>query len=295
MKDRSTSLLPRDRAFLTDVAGTNWMQHFVTAGALVGMGARPTDVARTIKKHHDGELSFYSRTPLSYRALRAQVQSLGALRIMQEYVAQMETAGALFRAIRMREAEGGILRSHHLCHPRDIRKFFEGILATKRQGIARRLHWPGLARVERDGSAELAGLARRLYPWLGLRIKQLARQYVKGRPFRVVKMDRAVRRGREPRNYGYVFVLVLEKGEKRPDRESSVIVQGLNKLKHGFNATVDYLTYRNVPGARRGITVMKVPKLWPVINAMGQQVMLPAIMCREGARITMAFDAEGLL
>jgi hypothetical protein len=287
----------RDRTFLTDVAGTNWMQHFVTAGALVSMGARPADVVGTIKRHHDGELPFFSRTPLNTRTLRAQVQSLGALRIVQEYVATMETAGALFRAIRMREAEGGVLRSHHLCHPRDIRKFYEGILATKRQGIARRLHWPGLARVERDGSAELAGLARRLYPWLGERIKQLARQYVKGQPFRVVRMDRAVRRGRDPRSYGYVFVLVLEKGEKRPTRESSVIVQGLNKLKHGFNATVDYPTYahRQNRGARRGITVMEVPKLWPAVNKMGQQVMLVAIMGREAARLTVAFDSEGLL
>jgi hypothetical protein len=286
----------RDRAFLTDVATTNWMQHFVASGALVSMGARPTDVAHTIKKHHDGELAFFSRSPLNYRVLRAQVQSLGTLRIVQEYVAAMETAGALFRAIHGREGIGGILRSNHRCRPRDVREYFAGIRKAKRRSSARQLNWPALPAITRAGSPDLSARARSLYPWLGDRIKSLADGYVTGKPFQLARLNRAAAGGRDPRSYTYAFVYVLEKGEKRREHDASIIVQGgLNKLKHGFNATVNYPLWREIRGARNGITALVVPKVWPVVNKLGQQVMLVGIMSREAARLTLDMEKEGLI
>lgn len=288
-------LSARDRAFLTDVTQTNWMQHFVATDALVKVGHKPEETASSIAGRHntDENIAFFSRQPLAETGdLPAQVQAMVALRIVHEYVSGMETTGALLRAIRER-AQGSILRLNHNYCGEDIRAFYRDILAGRRKGVARLLNWPTLAVLNRRASVQLATRARRTFPWFKARLVELAGLYVRGRPFRIVNFG-ARRRRTDPRDYVYIFVDVLERNEQPPASKSSLIVRALNKLKHGFNATASFGTYSALRGARRGIVALEVPKGWFAINQMGQQVDLLGVVAREAARFTLDFDRAGL-
>ena len=279
-----------------DVAGTNWMQHFATTASLVQVGSNPSVVVGSIAKRHNmaKNLAFWSREPLTNEdILQAQVQSIIALRVVQEYIAAMETTGALLRAIRDR-SRGGVMRLNHGYNVEDLRTFFGEIRASRRHGLPRLLNWPTPSRIARAGHRDLAARAQRTFPKMRSWLIDLATMYVKGKSFRLVDLGRR-RRSRDSRDYAYVFVHVLEKGEKRPRGKASVIVQALNKLKHGFNATVLHELYRTERGALRGLVAVEIPKRWPTINAAGLQVDLLSVICREAARFTLDFDEAGLL
>jgi hypothetical protein len=271
------------------------MQHFVAADALVKVGNNPIETASSIARRHnaDENLAFFSRQPLAEAGdLPAQVQAMAALRIVHEYVAAIETTGALLRAIRDR-AHGGVLRLNHHYHVEDIREFYSDVRAGSRRGRARLLNWPTMARMH-TASADLAARAHRTFPWFKARLVQMAGIYVGGRPFRAVNLG-SRRRRKDPRNYVYIFVDVLEKNEPPPASTSSLIVRALNKLKHGFNATASFGTYGTIRGARKGLIALEVPKAWFAVNQMGQQVDLFSVIAREAARFTLDFDRAGLV
>lgn len=246
------------------------------------------------RQNLDANREFFSRDASSDETvLHAKIQAIATLRIVQEYVAGMETAGALLRAIHGRTSLGGIMRANHRSEARDVRAFLLDVLAEKRMTVHRLLAWPSLSELT-GADAEMRERARRLYPWLRQRIRELAKLYVGGKPFRLTRLERPSR-GRDPRRYAYIFVYVLNHGEARPQRQASVIVQGLNKLKHGFNATANLEEYRVRRGARGGVVAMVIPRAWPAINHLGQQSDLLSVMCREIARFTLDCDTAGLL
>jgi hypothetical protein len=225
--------------------------------------------------------------------LDARVQSMATLRMVQEYVAAMETTGALLRAIRDRD-RGGVLRLNHSYEPKQVLAFFNEIRDGRRRRLSHLLNWPTPASITRVGATELAARAQRTFPRMHMWLTGLADMYVKGKGFRIVDFSR-MPKDRDPRSRTYVFVYVLAKGERRPKLKKSIIVHALNKLKHGFNATADFEMYRSQRGGRRGIVALDVPRQMEVVNTLGQQVDLLGTLCREAARFTLDFDQARLI
>ena len=118
-------LNPLDRAFLTDVATTNWMHHFVVAAALKRTGAETaTDsdalVLRSLVDRHnfDRNLEFWARSRLELsETLTAQVQSLVMFRVFQERIAAIENLGALLVALSRRTQLGIVQAGEDLSLP----------------------------------------------------------------------------------------------------------------------------------------------------------------------------------
>jgi hypothetical protein len=297
-------LSARDRAFLLDIAGTNYMHHLVATMALLGAGATPSSESESdaapadqIRNQHNRpeNLSFWSREPIPQENdLGARVQAMATLRIAQEYVAAMETTGALLRAIRDRARGGGVMRLNHSYVVGDVRAFFAEVRASRRTMLGSLLNWPGPAKIARRGTAELTARAHRTYPKIHAWLTRLADMYVKGTGFRLVHFNR-MPKDCDPRSRTYVFVYVLGEGERRSKLRKSMIVHAFNKLKHGFNATADFEMYRRHLGARRGIVALEIPKRMHTVNTLGQQVDLLGTLCREAARFTLDFDQAGLL
>lgn len=179
-------LNPLDRAFLNDIATTNWMHHFVVVAALKRTGAETASgpdalvLDSLVDRHNfDRNLSFWDRPRLERSEMpAAQVQSLVMRRVFQERIAAIEDLGALLVALG-RRAQLGIAQSHFEHSSTQITKLYVRVMESTPDQIWGLIGWP---RPDQLLSAMPEGIAlrhRRLAPWLRDRMREVAAVYLR--------------------------------------------------------------------------------------------------------------------
>lgn len=288
-----------DRAFLADIAATNWMQHFVVVAALKRTGAEtPIDpdarVLKSIVDRHNLEqnLAFWRRDKLELtEPLAAQVQSLVMLRVFQERIAATEDLGALLVALG-RRSQLGIAQGHIEHSPRQITKSYARLLDSSPDEIRVLLGWPAVEQLPRSMPELTAERHRRLAPWIASRLKEVASAYLRPDGLSLGRLGHPDNEY-DPR--GSVFVLLCHEARWREGRElhPELIVEAYNKVKHGFNATTVFKHYESAAAAGQTAIVLEIPKSESIVQRFGQEIDLIGVLCRELARMTLELDDAG--
>src|SRR5262249_45844883 len=146
---------------------------------LKNSGANPRRVAEQIveRHNHPRNLLFADRTPMEVTEdLGARIQSTYVLRMVQEYVAAMESLGAFIRAVRCR-ADGGILYQHFEAWPKDVNTFFDEVRRARRVSLGTMLALPSLRALKARGPQDFYNRSRRLFPFIRARLSEVATMY----------------------------------------------------------------------------------------------------------------------
>ncbi len=286
-----------DKAFIRERIAITWANHFIVTSALVKIGHRPWNVGREIVARNNlpRNRQFFDLPRMrNSRELRARVQGMVALRIWQEYVAAMENAGAFLRAIGLRN-DGGVMWRNFKYEVSDVRMFYRTIARRRSMDATSVLGLPSVAALRaQECPAKLWQRAERVYPWASRTLRAVARTYVRTALVRPVKLVSRVSRT-DPRNHVYVFVDVpAADGEVRKARRErrGVVEVGMNKLKHGCNATTAQPPWANAH-AGRGIWAIPISTKWETIRRLGTSSDLMGALCRELGRLVLDLDSVG--
>jgi hypothetical protein len=294
-------LSPLDRAFLADIATTNWMHHFVVVAALKRTGAEDAAdpdalVLNTLVNRHnlDRNLSFWDRAPLEISGtLSAQLQSMVMLRVFQERIAAMEGLGALLVAL-SRRASHGVALSHWEHTPTQIARAFGRLLGPSPIRLYELISWPDPNALPHSIPQEVAERHRRLAPWLNDRAAEVAKAYLRPAGLSLGTLGH-IENDYNPR--GSVFVIICHESRWREGREldPDLIVKAYNMVKHGFNATTVFNNYEAAAAAGRTAIVLEVPKSEQAVQQFGQEIDLVGVLCREIARMSLELDDAAAL
>lgn len=294
-------LTPLDRAFLTDMTTTNWMHHFIVAAALTRTGAEvPGDEANlvltSLVERHNlvRNRIFLGREPLLVTdTLAAQVQSIAMLRIFQERIAAFESLGVLLVALVQRESLG-IAQSHYEHTPRQISALFERIAKASSTDLWDLLDWPDSNGPMTGSAAGFIERYRRLLPWYGARVLEVARAYLRPEQLSLGTLGH-IEGTYDPRSS--VFVILYHENRWKEGRELDprLIIKAYNMVKHGFNATAVFKEYEAAAAAGPTAIVLEIPRSNTVVQQFGQEIDLASVLSRELARMALDLDDAGLL
>lgn len=293
-------LSPLDRAFLEDIAETNWLHHFVAASSFIRSGAVSPDQADAdtlesiVGRHNmDRNLKFLGRPPMAKSSdLVARVQSVAALRLFQERTAAMESLGALLWALSF-GPDGGIAIAHYEHKPRHVADVFRRLLENPIEEPGQVLGWPTLDQIRTVVAPEDFVRFERLRPWMGARLREVAAAYLRPQGVRAMRLGE-IPDGYDPRSS--VFVVLWHESRRRigPEVADSVIVKAYNMVKHGFNATALFAAYASAAASGDTAIVIEIPKSWELVNRFGQEIDLCCVLYREFARMSLELDDVGL-
>lgn len=288
-----------DRAFLTDIATTNWMQHFVAVAALKRTGAETASdpdalvLSSLVDRHNmDRNLTFWDRPPLELsEMLTAQVQSLVMLRVFQERIAATEDLGALLVALGRRR-QLGIAQGHLEHSVKQITKLYARLLESTPEQVWELIGWPGPDQLPSSMPANIAERHRRLAPWISDRLPEIAAAYLRPKGLSLGTLGH-IENDYDPR--GSVFVILCHESRWREGREldTDLIVDAYNRVKHGFNATAVFKDYEAAAAAGPTAIVLEVSKSEHMVQRFGQEIDGVGVMCRELARMTLELDDAG--
>ena len=294
-------LRPLDRAFLSDIAATNWMHHYVVVASLKRTGAESFgDVAAPVlndvvdRHNQEKNLDFWERPPLTRsEMLAAQVQATVMLRIFQERIAALEDLGALLLGLAKRRTIG-IAQGHYEHTTAQVDRVYGSLVGSKRAPLWRMVQWPSPTDPLLDAKSWIAGRYRRLIDWFDSRAVMAARAYLRPEGLSLGTLGH-MSEGYDPRHS--VFVVLGHESRWRPGRELDhrLLTKAYNMVKHGFNATADFKSY--IDAARAGATavVLEIPKSNAMAQQFGGEIDLVSVMCRELARTTLDLDDADLL
>jgi len=290
-----------DRAFLKDVATTNWLHHFIVAAGLKRTGAesagdqRPTVLSSVVERHNlSRNLALFDRDPLVLDdELAAKAQSLAMIRLFQERVAALETLGILLLALSQRDRLG-VFKTYFTHRPGKVESLFRGVARSQENSLCVVARWPAIDLILTAENFPGRSRFERLVPKLESWVHQAAEAYVRPQNLSLGTLGH-LSPGYDPR--GSVFVIVGEEvvWKDTPDVRSSLIVKAYNKVKHGFNATTEFRAYEAAASSGATAIVLEIPKSQEVADQFGKDIDLSGVLCRELARMTLELDDFNLL